>query len=139
MRGAVWCGGGFVMRFKGFRARQLFGVVVIVAGLLVGFFGFMAFAQTPGGRDPLPQDLIGVAVFLAEGTPIGAVSAVTVGADGQISEIRLTTSSPLGLGERTVAIAQESFMVLDGAVVVDLSAAEVDALPTQTVLRGSPA
>jgi len=127
------------MRLKGFQARRIFGALVIVAGLLVGFFGFMAFAQTPGGRDPSAADLIGVAVFSAEGTPIGAVSAVSVGADGEISEIRLTTSSPLGLGERTVAITQESFIVLEGAVVIDLSAAEVDALPIQTVLRGSPA
>jgi PRC-barrel domain len=127
------------MHLKGFQARRIFGALVIVAGLLVGFFGYMALAQTPAGRDPSAEDLIGVTVFSAEGTPVGAVSAVSVGADGQLSEIRLTTASPLGLGERTVAIRQESFIVLDGAVVIDLSAAEVDALPTQTVLRGSPA
>jgi len=127
------------MRLKGFQARRIFGALVIVAGLLVGFFGFMAFAQTPGSQDPSAGDLIGVAVFSAEGAPVGTVSAVSVGADGQISEIRLTTASPLGLGERTVAIRQESFIVLEGAVVIDLSAAEVDALPIQTVLRGSPA
>lgn len=128
-----------VMRPKGFQARRIFGAVVIVAGLLVGFFGFMAFAQTPGSREPSAADLIGVSVFSAEGMPVGTVSAVSVGADNQISEIRLTTGSPLGLGERTVTVRQESFIVLDGAVVVDLSAAEVDALPTQMVLRGSPA
>jgi hypothetical protein len=127
------------MRLKGFQARRIFGALVIVAGLLVGFFGFMALAQTPANRAPSAADLIGVAVFSPDGTPVGTVSAVSVGADDQISEIRLTTASPLGLGERTVAIRQESFIVLDGAVVIDLSAAEVDALPTQTVLRGSPA
>ena len=128
------------MRLKGFQARRIFGALVIVGGLLVGFFGFMALAQTPGNRaPPSAADLIGVSVFSPDGTPVGTVSAVSVGADQQISEIRLTTASPLGLGERTVAIRQESFIVLDGAVVIDLSAAEVDALPTQTVLRGSPA
>jgi hypothetical protein len=127
------------MRLKGFQARRIFGALVIVAGLLVGFFGFMALAQTPSGRAASAADLIGVSVFSPDGTPVGTVSAVSVGADDQISEIRLTTASPLGLGERTVAIRQESFIVLDGAVVIDLSAAEVDALPTQTVLRGSPA
>ena len=47
---------------------------VIVAGLMVGFFGFMAFAQTPAARS-FASGSLGVAVFLAEGTPIGAVSA----------------------------------------------------------------
>jgi hypothetical protein len=120
------------MRFKSSRRRQLFGALVLTAGVLIGFFGFMALAQAPGARGD-PAELIGVAAFSAEGTEVGTVSAVTVGADGQVSEIRLTTSSPLGLGARTVAIPQGSFTALDGAVVLDLSAAEVDALPAPEI------
>jgi len=123
------------MRLKGSRGRHIFAALVVVAGLVIGFFGFMAFAQSPGGRGDPAVELIGVAAFSAEGTEVGTVSAVTVGSDGQVSEIRLTTSSPLGFGTRTVAVPQGSFIALDGAVVLDMSAAEVDALPVQQVVH----
>jgi PRC-barrel domain len=121
------------MRHKSSRRRQLLGALVLMAGVLIGFFGFMALAQSPGARGD-PAELIGVAAFSAEGTEVGTVSAVTVDADGHITEIRLTTSSPLGLGTRTVAVPQGSFTALDGAVVLDLSSAEVDALPAPAIV-----
>lgn len=111
----------------------------MIAGVLVGFYGFMALAQTPGDLGPPAATLVGTTVFSAEGTEVGTMSAVTVGEDGQITEIRVTTPLPLGLGERTVTIRQGSFMVLRGAVVLDLSAEEVDALPSPAILRGTSA
>jgi PRC-barrel domain len=133
--------GAGLMRSKGVRARRIFGALVILVGLLIGFLGFMALAQAPDDRDTMAAELIGVRVFSADGAEVGTVSAVTVGADGDIAEIRLTTSSPLGLGERTVAVGRESFIILQGAVVLDMSAAEVDALPVKRPprLRGTRA
>ena len=127
------------MRPKTLQQRKIVGATAILAGILVGFFGFIAAAQTPNGRESPAEALIGASVYPAEGSEVGTVAAVTVGQDGHINEIRFTTSSRLGLGERTVAVGQDSFVALEGAVVLDLSAEEVDALPIQTALRGTAA
>ena len=110
--------------------RRFVEPMVVLAGLVIGFCGFLAFAQSDHGRTEEPAALIGVTAYSADGQEVGTVSAVTVEASGSITEIRVTTSSPLGLGERTVAIEQGGFNVLDGAVVLEFSAAEVDAMPT---------
>lgn len=135
------------MRSPSLRWRKIVGTSAILAGMLIGFVGVMAVAQTPGSPDQIPdaqiqapaQALIGAPVLSADGTEVGMVSAVTVAADGHISEVRFTTSALLGLGERTVTVRQDSFLALDGAVVLDMSAEEIGALPTQIVLRGTSA
>jgi sporulation protein YlmC with PRC-barrel domain len=127
------------MRPKTLQQRRIVGATAILAGILIGFFGFIAVAQTPDGRESPAEELIGASVYSAEGSEVGTVAAVTVGQDGHINEIRFTTSSRLGLGERTVTVRQDSFIALRGAIVLDLSAEEVDALPVQTALRGTPA
>jgi hypothetical protein len=127
------------MRPQTVQQRKIVGALAICAGILIGFFGFIAVAQTPPAEQSTAAGLIGAGVFSAEGAEVGKVSAVTVAQDGQITEIRFTTASRLGLGERTVAVRQDSFIALTGAVVLDLSAEEVDALPVQTVRRGTSA
>jgi sporulation protein YlmC with PRC-barrel domain len=127
------------MRPKTTQHRKILGATAILAGILVGFFGFIAVAQAPNGQASPAEALIGASVYSTEGSDVGTVAAVTVGQDGHINEIRFTTSSRLGIGERTVAVKQDSFIALEGAVVLDMSAEEVDALPVQTALRGTPA
>lgn len=137
------------MRSPSLRWRKVVGTSAILAGMLIGFVGVMAVAQTPGGSDQANPDLlvqeapaqalIGAPVLSADGTEVGTVSAVTVAADGHLSEVRFTTSALLGLGERTVTVAQDSFLALDGAVVIHMSAEEVGALPAQIALRGTSA
>lgn len=127
------------MRLRTVKQRKIVAAAAIFAGILIGFFGFIAVAQTPGDSESPAAALIGVNVFSAEGTEVGAVAAVTVGQDGQINEIRFTTSAQLGLGERTVAVKRDSFIALNGAVVLDLSSEEIYALPVQTALRGTSA
>ena len=127
------------MRPKTLQQRKIVGATAILAGILIGFFGFIAAAQTPDVQESPAEELIGASVYSAEGTEVGTVAAVTVGQDGHINEIRFTTSSRLGLGERTVTVRQDSFIALRGAIVLDMSAEEVDALPVQTALRGTPA
>jgi hypothetical protein len=115
------------------------GAMAIIAGMLCGFLGLVALAQTGVAPGSEAAELIGGVVFSTEGTEVGEVSAVTVGQDGQIAEIRVTTGLPLGFGERTVVIRRGSFMTLRGAVVLSLSAEEVGALPSPAVLRGTAA
>jgi hypothetical protein len=103
-------------------------VLLIVFALAAA--GGQTFAQSPPAQESIAEELMGASVFAADGTEVGEVSAVLLGAAGDISEIRIVTPSPLGIGERTVILPRGSYMVLRGAVVVDLSAAEVDALPS---------
>jgi sporulation protein YlmC with PRC-barrel domain len=127
------------MRPKTMQQRQILGATAILAGMLIGFFGFIAVAQTPNSQVSPAEALIGASVYSAEGNQVGTVAAVTVGQDGHINEIRFTTPSRLGIGERTVAVRQDSFIALEGAVVLDMTAEEVEALPVQTALRGTAA
>jgi hypothetical protein len=116
-----------------------------MSGVLTAFVVAWAVTvgQSPGIAQPAPPDalvaeLIGATVFSAEGNEVGEVAAVAIGADGQISEMRITTASPLGLGTRTVILPHRSFITLQGAVVVELSHEEVDALPTVGREKGDP-
>ncbi len=127
------------MRLQTVQQRKIVGAIAIFAGILIGFFGYIAVAQTPGNSDSPAAALIGVNVFSAEGTEVGTVAAVTVGQDGKINEIRFTTSAQLGLGERTVAVRQDGFIALNGAAVLDLYAEDIGGLPVQTALRGTAA
>ena len=121
--------------------RRLICLVATVVGVPLGFLCFMALAQEPAepGSEPA-AGLVGVSVFAKEGTEVGEVSAVTVGVDGQIQEVRVTTALPLGLGQRTVIVERGSFMALCGAVMLELSTQEFDSLlPSPTTLRGTAA
>ena len=90
-----------------------------------------ALAQSVDEKAKFAVELIGITAFSLEGAEVGTVSAVTVGADGEITEIRLTPSPLLSRGQgRIVAVPSGLFVALDGAVVLDLTAAEVDSLPT---------
>jgi hypothetical protein len=82
------------------------------------------------------EELVGASVFAADGGEVGEVASISIHSDGQIKEIRMTTPSPMGIGTRVVILPRGSYMLLRGAVVVDLSRAEVDALPTATA--GAP-
>ena len=61
--------------------------------------------------------LIGVGVFSAEGSEVGTVSAVTRWQRRPHQRDQTDHGSRLGLGERTVAVRQDSFIALEGAVV----------------------
>jgi PRC-barrel domain len=100
---------------------------------LVATPGTSARAQDSNVRPDLtPQmsELMGAPVFAANGPEVGEVSAVAMAGDGIITEVRVTTASALGLGMRTVVLPPGTYVALRGAVVVDLSSAEFDALPT---------
>ena len=78
--------------------------------------------------------LIGTPVS-AGGEEIGVVSDVSIGAEGRIDKIRVRTPSPLGLGERIVEIPVPAFTILHGAVLLDLTAEEVNEFPSAPAQR----
>jgi hypothetical protein len=120
-----------------------FKILVPVHSLVHALAIIILFFGVPAGSAALAQDrvlapsdpteLIGATVFTANGSEVVAVS---VGAGGEIREMRMTTESPLGIGPRTVVLPLESITVLRGAVVLDLSPSEVDMLPNAP--DGSP-
>ena len=96
---------------------------MLVAALVLSA-AIAAHAQSGGTQ------IVGLPVFSADGMKIGQVIDVTLSADRQVEQIRFVTGSPLGLGERTLAIAQPAFIIAAGRIrLADLSADDVQALP----------
>ena len=77
----------------------------------------------------LAVDLVGAPVMHPDGTRIGDVADILFDEEGRPSKLRLRTGAMLGLGERVVELPQHAFMLLQGAVVVELSADAIRALP----------
>jgi hypothetical protein len=68
--------------------------------------------------------------FAADGIKIGRVSDVSM-TDGRIDQIRVSTASALGFGERIVTVPQPAFMMKGDMVLIpDLSAQDIEALPS---------
>jgi hypothetical protein len=86
-------------------------------------------AQTDKAR-PEITELMGAPVFASDGPEVAEVTAIAAQGDGSIHEIRVTTASPLGLGVRTILLPASRYKMLRGAVILDFSAEEFDALPS---------
>ena len=98
--------------------RHMLGTALLVSTAVA------ARAQSDGTQ------LVGLPVFSADGMKIGQVINVTLSADRQVEQIRIVTGSPLGFGERTVAIPEQAFIIGGGRVMLaNLSADDVQALP----------
>jgi sporulation protein YlmC with PRC-barrel domain len=121
----------------GLRAAGM-GVVIGVGSLLCPTVGH-AQVPMPGSialaEAEIAAELIGAPVFAADGPQVGEVADVETDEDGQPIRIRMTAGAILGLGARTVELPPKSFTVLRGAVVIDLPAEVVQALPS---LAGRP-
>jgi hypothetical protein len=105
----------------------------IVGAVLLCVASAGSVAQDRATAPPDPFELVGAPVFTADGCEVGQVAAVTVKPDGMIGEMRMTTATPLGIGQRMVVIPLEGIVVLRGAVVLDLSPSELDMLPNAAV------
>jgi sporulation protein YlmC with PRC-barrel domain len=95
-------------------------------------------APEAGGITPetVAAELVGASVFATDGTEVGEVGAVTLSADGQISELHVAVASSLGLGPRMVVLPHGTFVALRGAVVVEMTPEELGALPSPASTRG---
>jgi sporulation protein YlmC with PRC-barrel domain len=105
-------------------------------GLIVATFLLLApvaHAQTPGKVDleavEAMAELLGAPVFASDGTEVGEVADLLVDEEGQIARLRMKTGALLGIGMRTIEIPGGAFVVLRGAVVLELPAESVEALP----------
>ena len=90
------------------------------------------------GQDPekvdleaseLASEIIGAPVSDPMGTEIGEVTDVSFDENGQPDRLRVRISAPLGFGERTVEVSRDTYMLLRGRVVLELSADDLRSLP----------
>jgi sporulation protein YlmC with PRC-barrel domain len=105
-------------------------------GLMVATFLLLApvaHAQMPGKLDleavEAMTELLGAPVFASDGTEVGEVADLLVDEEGQISRLRMKTGALLGIGARTIESPAGAFIVLRGALVLELPADSVEALP----------
>jgi sporulation protein YlmC with PRC-barrel domain len=78
--------------------------------------------------DEMVQETMGAPVYASDGYEVGKVLDVSVGEDGEIDAVRFKTAAFLGFGERVLALSNDYFTVLRGAVVVDLPAEAIESL-----------
>ena len=77
----------------------------------------------------LSNDVIGAPVSDRTGTEIGQVADISYDEDRQPDRLRVRVSAHLGFGERTVEVSRDTFIVLQGHVIVELSSDDLRALP----------
>jgi hypothetical protein len=104
---------------------------LVVATILT--MSSVGYAQNPGKVDmeasELSAEVIGAPVSDPYGTRIGEVVDLSFDEEGQPNTLRMKTDAVLGFGERTVEVPKGAFMLLRGAVVIDLPADAVQSLP----------
>jgi hypothetical protein len=107
--------------------------LIAAAFALAASLAAPASAQSPGKVDleaaEMAAELIGAPVFAADGPQVGEVADVSVDATGQPDRVRMTTGAALGLGARTVELPPGSYLLLRGAVVLEMPAEVVQSLP----------
>jgi hypothetical protein len=75
------------------------------------------------------NSLVGLAVFSADGSKMGTVHSVSMGADGKPTAIRIRTGGFLGFGAKLVAIPEGRFTQSGNNIQLALTADEVGKLP----------
>jgi sporulation protein YlmC with PRC-barrel domain len=79
-------------------------------------------------RAEIIEDLIGAPVFASDGIEVGTVLDVSTDTNDEIDAISMSTARVLGFGERIVDVPNGAFMVLRGAIVLDIPAESVEGL-----------
>ena len=105
---------------------------ILVSSLIAAASVGYAQDQDPGKADleasSLAAEIIGAPVSDPMGTEIGEVTDVSFDENGQPDRLRVRISAPLGFGERTVEVSRDTYMLLRGRVVLELSADDLRSL-----------
>jgi hypothetical protein len=120
------------------RRGRTIGTIVVGLAILVSlaalFFPEQLGWRTmphPVKKAAISQDernlAVGASVRTAEGITVGAVSGISRAEGGHIERIRVTTVSPAG--QRIVSLRSATFTIDGNAVQLNLTLAEVNALP----------
>jgi hypothetical protein len=80
---------------------------------------------------------LGASVLASDRTKIGTVSGISRRLNGRIERIRVATTSPLGLGAKTIIISDPRFSVEGDTIILTLSVVEVESLPGAMTTDGA--
>ena len=90
-------------------------------------------AEAPGKIDmeaaEAAVDLIGAPVYSNDGSDVGEVADVFFNEENEPTGLKMKVAAHLGLGTRIINVPKGAFIVLLRAVVLDMPAGEVQALP----------
>jgi len=90
-------------------------------------------AEPPGKIDmeaaEMTADLIGAPVFATDGSEVGEVSDIFLNEANEPTGLKMKTAAHLGLGARIIKVPKGAFVVLRGAVVLEMPAGAVQTLP----------
>ena len=101
-------------------------------GLVVLFLSAAAGHAEPPSRVDLEAadmtaELIGAPVFAKDGVEVGAVADIALDEGLQPQRLRMTTGKTLGFGVRTLDVPKGAFMLMRGAVILDVPSEAVSA------------
>ena len=90
-------------------------------------------AEAPGKIDTeiaeMTADLIGAPVFATDGAAVGEVADIFFNEENEPTGLKMKAAAHLGLGTRIINVPKGAFIVLRGAVVLEMPAETVPALP----------
>jgi len=102
----------------------------------VALFAAAGLAAYGENKSPNASPLLGVAVLAADGVEVGKVVGISTAPNGRVERIRMLTTTRM-LRERTVILAQPTFTLRRGAIVLVLSAEEIERLPAAMAHDGA--
>jgi len=90
-------------------------------------------AEAPGKIDmeaaEMTANLIGAPVFSTDGSAVGEVADIFFNEENEPTGLKMKAAAHLGLGTRIINVPKGAFIVLRGAVVLEMPAGAVPALP----------
>jgi sporulation protein YlmC with PRC-barrel domain len=103
-----------------------------IVAAAIALTAVVAHAEDPGKLDleaaEMVASLIGAPVFAKDGMEVGRVADIAFGSNLRPKRLLITTGTLLGLGVRNLSIPKNTFMVLDGSVVLHVPAEAVSEL-----------
>jgi PRC-barrel domain len=119
------------------RAGIRLGKLLRVAGALMLAIAVSApttiRAEAPGKVDmeaaEMAADLIGAPVFCTDGSEVGEVADILFNEENEPTGLKMKAASHLGLGARIINVPRGAFIAMRGAVVLEMPASAVHALP----------
>jgi len=117
------------------RVVRLLWLIALSLGLAVPCHAQSA-ADVTAGVAEIRAEVLGAPVYASDGPEVGTVADIDFNDEGEPQRLRMTVAASLGLGARTIEVPASAFIVLRGAVVLDMPAQAVESLPELTERDG---
>jgi sporulation protein YlmC with PRC-barrel domain len=115
------------------KPRQIAGTMLALAMSIAVSVPTTTWADPPSKIEieaaEMTADLIGAPVFSTDGSAVGEVADVLFNEENEPTGLKMKAAAHLGLGTRIISVPKGAFIVLRGAVVLQMPADAVPALP----------